>query len=48
MATTEKLLQEEVLAAEAIMRVLEEMGIDMVFGIAGGNTGRFFHALYFH
>ncbi|MGA3086182.1 MAG: thiamine pyrophosphate-binding protein [Thermodesulfobacteriota bacterium] len=48
MATTEKLLQEEVSAPEAIMRVLEEMGIDMVFGIAGGNTGRFFHALYFH
>ncbi len=48
MATTEKLLQEEVSACEAIMRVLEEMGIDMVFGIAGGNTGRFFHALYFH
>lgn len=48
MATAEKLLQEEVSVCEAIMRVLEEVGIDMVFGIAGGNTGRFFHALYFH
>lgn len=49
MATTEKLLlQEEVSTAEAVMRILEEMGIDMVFGIAGGNTGRLFHALYFH
>jgi len=48
MATTDKLLQEEVSVCEAIMRVLEEVGVDMVFGIAGGNTGRFFHALYFH
>jgi len=48
MATIEKLLHEEVSTAEAILRVLEERGIDMGFGIAGGNTGRFFHALYFH
>jgi acetolactate synthase-1/2/3 large subunit len=46
--TTEKLLQEDVSVCEAMVRVLEEVGVDMVFGIAGGNTGRFFHALYFH
>jgi hypothetical protein len=32
-----KLLNAETRAAEAIVRVLEEAGIDMVFGIAGGN-----------
>jgi len=48
MATTDKLLKEEVTAAEGIVRVLEEAGIDMVFGISGGNTGRLFDALYDH
>ena len=48
MATTKKLLQEEALASEAIVRVLEEAGIDMVFGIQGGNMGRLYDALYDH
>ena len=48
MAATEKLLQEEVSVCEAILRVLEEAGIDMVFGIAGGNMGRLYDALYDH
>ncbi len=48
MATTQKLLQEEVSVAEAILRVLEEAGIDTVFGIAGGNMGRLYDALYDH
>lgn len=42
------LLHEEVSVPEAISRVLEEAGIDMVFGIPGGNTGRIFNALYDH
>lgn len=33
MPTTEKRLTEEVRGAEDIVRVLEEAGIDMVFGI---------------
>lgn len=48
MAKTEKLLTEEVRAAEGIVRVLEETGIDMVFGIQGGNMGRLYDALYDH
>ncbi len=48
MAKTEKLLTEEVRAAEGIVRVLEEAGIDMVFGIQGGNMGRLYDALYDH
>ena len=44
----EKMLQDEVLANEGIVRVLEEAGIDMVFGIAGGNMGRLYDALYDH
>lgn len=42
------LLQEEVSVPEAIVRVLEQAGIDMVFGIPGGQTGRIFNALYDH
>jgi acetolactate synthase I/II/III large subunit len=45
---TGKLLTTETRAAEAIVRVLEEAGIDMVFGIAGGNMGRLYDALYDH
>ncbi len=45
---TEKMLTEEVRAAEGIVRVLEEAGIDMVFGIQGGNMGRLYDALYDH
>jgi len=46
--TAKLLLQEEVTVPEAIIRVLEEAGIDMVFGIPGGNTGRIFDALFDH
>ena len=45
---TEKMLTEEVRAGEGIVRVLEEAGIDMVFGIQGGNMGRLYDALYDH
>src|SRR6202011_2543593 len=47
-AMTGKLLTSETRAAEGIVRVLEETGIDMVFGIAGGNMGRLYDALYDH
>src|SRR5579884_3138086 len=47
--TAERLLNEEVPVGEAIVRVLEEAGIDHVFGMPGGNTGwSIFHALYDH
>jgi acetolactate synthase-1/2/3 large subunit len=46
--TTEKLIQEEVSVPEAIVRVLEEAGIDMVFGMPGGNAMLIFDALYDH
>jgi len=46
--TAKLLFQEEVTVPEAIIRVLEEAGIDMVFGIPGGNTGQIFNALYDH
>lgn len=46
MATTEKLLNGPVLASEGIVKVFEEAGIDMVFGISGGNMGRLYDALY--
>lgn len=42
------LLHEEVSVPEAILRVLEEAGIDMIFGIPGGQTGRIFNALHDH
>jgi acetolactate synthase I/II/III large subunit len=45
---TAKLLTAQARAAEGIVRVLEEAGIDMVFGISGGNTGRLYDALYDH
>jgi acetolactate synthase-1/2/3 large subunit len=48
MSHTKKLLEEETLASEAIVRVLKEAGIDMVFGIQGGNMGRLYDALYDH
>jgi len=48
MPTTEKMLTEEVSTPEAIARVLEDAGIDMVFGIQGGNMGRLYSALYDH
>ena len=45
---TDKLLTAPARAAEGIVRALEEAGIDMVFGISGGNTGRLYDALYDH
>jgi len=42
------LLREELSVPEAILRVLEEAGVDTVFGIAGGHTVRIFNALYDH
>ncbi len=48
MATTSVGLRDEIRGAEGIVRVLEEAGIDMVFGIAGGNMGRLYDALYDH
>ena len=48
MATTEPLLTAEVPATEGIVRALEDAGIDMVFGIIGGNMGRLYDALYDH
>jgi len=45
---TERLLKEEVSVPEAIVRVLEEAGIDMVFGMPGGNSLLIFDALYDH
>ena len=48
MTRTGKLFTVETRAAEGIVRVLEEAGIDMVFGIAGGNMGRLYDALYDH
>jgi len=47
--TAERLLNEEVPVGEAIVRVLEQAGIDHVFGMPGGNTGwSIFNALYDH
>lgn len=48
MAGPEKLLNEEVSVAEGILFALEDAEIDMVFGIAGGNMGRLYDALYDH
>ena len=38
------LLSEEVPTREAIVRVLEQAGIDMVFGMPGGNAGAIFNS----
>ncbi len=48
MMTTKRLLREEVAVPEAIIRVLEEAGVDMVFGMPGGNAMLIFDALYDH
>jgi acetolactate synthase-1/2/3 large subunit len=42
------LVEGEVSVPEAIVRVLEEVGIDMVFGIPGGSAALIFDALYDH
>lgn len=46
--STELLLSDNVRTADAILQVLEEAGINMVFGIAGGHTGRLFMSLANH
>src|ERR1700712_3995680 len=46
--SVETLVREETPVCDAILRVLEEAGIKMVFGIAGGHTGRIFTALEGH
>lgn len=48
MVATGRLFAEEISVCEGIVRVLEEAGIDMVFGISGGNMGGLFDALYDH
>lgn len=40
-----RMLEEDTTAADVIARVLQDAGIDMVFGISGGHTGRIFTAL---
>ena len=45
---TRLLLSEEVTPSEAIVRVLEQAGINLVFGMPGGNMGTVFNALYDH
>jgi acetolactate synthase-1/2/3 large subunit len=44
----QRLLHETVSVPEAIVRVLEQAGIDLVFGMPGGRTGAIFDALYDH
>ena len=43
--TIEPMLTEEMLASALVARVLEEAGIEMVFGISGGHTGRIVQGL---
>ncbi len=42
------LLEDEVPTREAIVRVLEQAGIDTIFGMPGGNMGVLYNALYDH
>ena len=42
------LVDSEVPVAEAIIRALEDAGVNTVFGMSGGNTGRIFSQLAFH
>ncbi len=46
--TTERLLTETVSVPEAIVRVLEQAGIDTVFGMPGGRTLAIYDALHDH
>src|SRR5919197_4322011 len=43
-----RLLDTQVSVPEAIVRVLEQAGIEFVFGMPGGRTGAIFNALYDH
>jgi len=44
----EPLLQSSVPVPQAIARVLEQAGIEFVFGMPGGRTGPIFDALFDH
>jgi acetolactate synthase-1/2/3 large subunit len=46
--SAEPLTDTEIHVTEAIVRVLEQAGIDTVFGMSGGNTGRIFSTLAHH
>src|SRR3954451_12729124 len=46
--TTKRMLDREVRVSEAIARVLEDAGIDMIFGIIGGDSWMLFDALNEH
>jgi len=46
--TVEPLITEKTRTSDAVLLVLEQAGIDMVFGISGGHTGRLFTALASH
>jgi len=46
--TIQPLISEKTKTSDAVLRVLEDAGIDMVFGMAGGHTGRLFMALAQH
>jgi acetolactate synthase I/II/III large subunit len=43
--TVQRLVSQEATAGEVVARVLADAGIDMVFGISGGHTGRIFAGL---
>ena len=43
-----RLLDSQVSVPEAIARVLEQAGIEFVFGMPGGRTGAIYQALYDH
>ena len=40
------MIPDEIDVPHAVVRVLEEAGIEFVFGMPGGDTGRIFDALY--
>jgi acetolactate synthase-1/2/3 large subunit len=46
--SVQPLITEPTKTSDAVLRVLEDAGIDMVFGMAGGHTGRLFMALAGH
>jgi acetolactate synthase-1/2/3 large subunit len=46
--TIQPLISEKTKTSDAVLRVLEDAGIEMVFGMAGGHTGRLFMALAQH
>ncbi|MCY4088405.1 MAG: thiamine pyrophosphate-binding protein, partial [Actinomycetia bacterium] len=46
--TTERLFGEDVDVSEAVIRVVEEEGADVVFGVPGGYTVKLYDALYDH